>query len=340
SGTSAQLSLYLAAEAPGVWNAFVNTQGCAAPCSQWPVFPGAAAQNGSDGVADFVANDAFGSGAIGYVEAGYAFGRAFPIVRLQNNSGNFAPSDVSSTNGPQVFSEDVATALQHATLNANLTQNLNGVYNAPEANAYPMSSYSYMLVPTTGFPPSKGFVLGTWILYIACGGQQEATPLGYSPLPPNPVQDVFHVEREMPGAPAPPPLDNVHCPNPTITNGPGTPPPTGNPAVNGTGSGGSHSGGGSSGGSTTVTVVKPTPAATANGSGALSGTVTLSNGTTVETLTTAQQQSLALAAWEAVGNAGRQSQLPLALVTAGIFVIVFGPMLGRRVSRHEVGSHD
>ena len=58
------------------------------------------------------------------------------------------------------------------------------MYNAPEADAYPLASYSYLITETTGFDPAKGAVLGKWIIYIACAGQKEAAPLGYSPLPP------------------------------------------------------------------------------------------------------------------------------------------------------------
>jgi phosphate transport system substrate-binding protein len=219
--------LYLADQAPGVWNAFVSSmsaqgQPCPAPCSQWPSFPGSISVAFSDGVATTVANDALGVGSIGYVEAGFAFGRGFPVANLHNASGNYA----------QPTSVNVATALQHATLNADLTQNLAAVYRAPEANAYPMSSYSYMILPCVApssdvascsptapatFGPDKGFVLGTWIIYIMCAGQRSAAPLGYSPLPPNLVAAGMAAVNRLPGHPATPPLDYQHCPNPTFT---------------------------------------------------------------------------------------------------------------------------
>jgi phosphate transport system substrate-binding protein len=97
-----------------------------------------------------------------------------------------------------------------------------------------MSSYSYMILPCvapssvfatcslsapSNFGADKGFVLGTWILYIACAGQREAAPLGYSPLPPNLVQDDFDAVNRLPGHPTPPPLDYQHCPNPTLYTG-------------------------------------------------------------------------------------------------------------------------
>lgn len=211
AGTSAQLSLYLADQAPALWGQFVTAYGCRAPCSLWPTFGNSVQQTGSDGVAGFIANDQIGSGSIGYVESGYAYGRAFPVGSLMNASGNFT----------QPRPDNVSTALTHATLNADLTQNLGGVYRAPESNAYAMSGYSYLITPTAegfGFDTAKGYVLGSWIIYSACAGQAEAPLLGYSPLPPNLVAAEFDAVKRIPGAPAPPPLDPQHCPNPTVTN--------------------------------------------------------------------------------------------------------------------------
>ena len=72
---------------------------------------------------------------------------------------------------------DVAIALTKATLNADLTQNLVGVYTNPDPRAYPVSSYSYLIVPTTTASPftaAKGVTLSKFILYMVCAGQQEA----------------------------------------------------------------------------------------------------------------------------------------------------------------------
>jgi phosphate transport system substrate-binding protein len=91
------------------------------------------------------------------------------------------------------------------------------VYAAPEKNAYPLASYSYLVTQTDGMDPAKGAVLGKWIIYIACAGQKEAAPLGYSPLPKNLIQDVFDAVKRIPGAPAPPPITPAACPNPTVT---------------------------------------------------------------------------------------------------------------------------
>jgi phosphate transport system substrate-binding protein len=215
SGTSAQLSFYLAHEAPAVWNAFLQAHGgYTTPTSEWPPLANGVAARGSDGVANYVADDNIGRGSITYVEYGYAAQRNFPVASVRNASGNYT----------QPTSANVATALAHATLNSDETQNLGAVYTAPEPTAYPVSSYSYMITRTSGFDPQKGFVLGTWLIYIACAGQQEAPLLGYSPLPPNLVQVVFGQIKKIPGAPTPPPLSE--CDNPTITNPGQSPSPT------------------------------------------------------------------------------------------------------------------
>ena len=168
------------------------------------------AQKGSDGVANYVANSATGNGSIGYVETGYALQRRMPVAAIKNKSGHYVIPNW----------KNIAETLTHATLNSDLTQNLTGVYNAPEADAYPLSSYSYLITHTTGFDPAKGAVLGKWMLYIACGGQQKAAALGYSPLPVNLIKYVFDAVKRIPGAPKPPSVINKEtCPNPLVGTG-------------------------------------------------------------------------------------------------------------------------
>ena len=105
--------------------------------------------------------------------------RGFPVASVLNKAGYYT----------QPTPGNVAIALQGATLNADLTQNLGGVYNNPDPRTYPVSSYSYLIVPTTTAAPftaAKGTTLSKFILYFVCAGQQKAAQLGYSPLPEEP----------------------------------------------------------------------------------------------------------------------------------------------------------
>jgi hypothetical protein len=202
-----------------------------------------------------------------------------------------------------------------------------------------VSSYSYMIVPTSTAPPfnaDKGKTLSKFILYVACAGQQEAALLGYSPLPKNLVQADFDVVRKIPGHVEPPPIDQ--CDNPTITgsfvtnNAPppppsdrqgATPPTTAAPAGNGPalgGSGGSSGTGGISGRVNVRTTGKSaavTKVAKGKSAAAAGG----------ESATPIADQTLAVGGGPISAPAARDP-LPLLLyVVAGVVALlaVFGP---------------
>jgi phosphate transport system substrate-binding protein len=179
------------------------------PCpsvSLWPDI-NAPSQQFSDGVADYVAAP-YNNGAITYVEYGYALQRGYPVASMLNHAGYYT----------QPTAANVAIALQGNRLNADGTQDLRGVYTFADKRSYPVSSYSYMIVPTTTASPfnaDKGKTLSRFILYFVCVGQQKAAQLGYSPLPKNLVQLAFSAVNRIPGHVAPPPIGQ--CNNPTIT---------------------------------------------------------------------------------------------------------------------------
>ena len=161
SGSTAQFTLWMSKQHSALWAAYK----CAGqpPCgltSQYPTPPGGKAQSGSLGVAGYVSQD-YGEGAITYVEYSYALKSGFPVASILNASGAYVQPTGSA----------VATALQKAVINTDpgspdyLTQTLDGVYNATDPVAYPLSSYSYMIVPTALtaiFSVQKGASLSTF----------------------------------------------------------------------------------------------------------------------------------------------------------------------------------
>jgi phosphate transport system substrate-binding protein len=230
AGTTADITAFMGFEDPADWNAYCTREGIqwsgpvCPPTSQYPASGNMAAEDGSDGVANYVAAP-YNNGAIGYAEAAYGESRGVPLASLQNAAGVYT----------QPTAKAVAVALTRAVIYqssspfVNNTENLTGVYANPDPRTYPMSSYSYMIVPITTAAPfdsSKGATLSQFILYFLCQGQQEAAPLGYSPLPPNLVEIGFKVEQQIPGHVALP-TSLADCNDPTITggflNGIGTP---------------------------------------------------------------------------------------------------------------------
>ncbi|MBN9177884.1 MAG: phosphate ABC transporter substrate-binding protein PstS [Microbacterium sp.] len=202
SGTSAQFTLWMSKQFPSIW-----TRGMT---SQFPSLTSAfKAQSGSLGVAGYVSQN-YGEGAITYVEYSYALKSGFPVAKVLNNSGYYVEPTYQS----------VAVALMGAAINSDLTQNLDGVYNNADARTYPMSSYSYMIVPlepTKVFTADKGKTLSKFANYMICEGQQQASALGYSPLPMNLVQAASDVITKIPGTVGG--VDFNACNNPTFKPG-------------------------------------------------------------------------------------------------------------------------
>lgn len=182
SGTTAQFTAYLDAQYPDIWRPFNGAPG---RTSQFPAQRPQIAASGSDQVMNTI-TAASGNGTIGYVEYSYATNAKYPVVKLLNKAGFFTePTD-----------RNVAVALTAAKINpTDLTQDLGGVYVNGDPRVYPMSSYSYLLIPTSGTDPrlsaGKAQTLADFISYSICEGQASAGRLGYSPLPLNLAQAGF-----------------------------------------------------------------------------------------------------------------------------------------------------
>ena len=73
-----------------------------------------------------------------------------------------------------------------------------------QSQGYTISAYSYLVTPEGQMNRAEGAVLGQFVQFFACQGQQSAEQLGYSPLPPNLVDDDFQGIKRIAGA-APPP---------------------------------------------------------------------------------------------------------------------------------------
>jgi phosphate transport system substrate-binding protein len=57
------------------------------------------------------------------------------------------------------------------------------ITNAPGANAYPISSFTYLLVPLKFPDQAKGKVIKDLLSWIITSGESEAASLSYAPLP-------------------------------------------------------------------------------------------------------------------------------------------------------------
>jgi phosphate ABC transporter phosphate-binding protein len=219
SGSTAQFTTWMSQQYGSTWDAYCAAAGRSTPCgitSNYPTIPGKGfiAQPNSQGVSGYVAQKA-NIGTITYVEYSYALKTGYPVAKVLNAAGYYVEPTASN----------VAVGLLGARINDDpaskqyLTQILDGVYNNPDPRTYPLSSYSYMIIPTstaTNFTTDKGETLGAFANYFLCEGQQQAEVLGYSPLPINLVQAGLAQVQKIPGVQAET-VDIKKCNNPTFS---------------------------------------------------------------------------------------------------------------------------
>lgn len=187
SGTTAQFTAWMDHEYPSIWRPYFGQSGLT---SYYPTGGRMIAQAGSDQVMNTI-KSAQGNGTIGYVEYAYPVNADYPVVKVLNKSGYYVEPTQYNT----------AVALTKARINQDkssqlyLTQILDGVYTNPDPRAYPISSYSYMIIPTGAddqrMTTSKRQTLADFLYYSLCSGQIPAGDYGYSPLPLNLVQAGF-----------------------------------------------------------------------------------------------------------------------------------------------------
>ena len=218
SGTTAQFTTWMDRQFPDIWRPFFGQAGLT---SYYPREGRAIGQAGSDQVMNTIAGFA-GNGTIGYVEYSYPVNKDYPVVKVLNQAGYYVE--------PTQY--NVAVALTKARINQDkssplyLTQELDGVYTNADPRAYPISSYSYMIVPTGATDPrmttAKRQTLADFMYYSLCAGQTKAGPYGYSPLPLNLVQAGFEQLAKLKAAdPAVDLTDRevTSCNNPTFVAG-------------------------------------------------------------------------------------------------------------------------
>jgi phosphate transport system substrate-binding protein len=134
----------------------------------WPVGLGG---KGNDGVAGQVKQT---PGAVGYVELAYAKQNQLPYAAIRNASGAFV---LPSPEGMTAAAAGVAEKLP-----ANTDYRLS-IVDAAGAQAYPISSFTWILLYTQQPDPVKGKKLVDFLRWAFTEGEKDASALDYAPLP-------------------------------------------------------------------------------------------------------------------------------------------------------------
>jgi len=139
---------------------------------KWPTGIG---QKGNEGIAGMVRQSPY---SFGYVELIYATQNKMAYGAVKNSSGKFLKA---TTDGVTA-----AAAAAAKTMPADYRVSIT---NAPGATSYPISSFTWLLIPTQSIDPAKAKALSGFLGWMLDHGQSEAAALNYAPLP-KPVQDM------------------------------------------------------------------------------------------------------------------------------------------------------
>jgi len=137
---------------------------------KWPIGLGG---KGNEGVSGLIRQL---PGSIGYVELIYAVQNNITYGSVKNSAGSFVKASLESVTAAAASSPKMP-----ADFRVSIT-------NAPGKDAYPISSFTWLLIPQQSKDPAKGKILADFLNWMVTDGQKMASSLSYAPLPDGVVQ--------------------------------------------------------------------------------------------------------------------------------------------------------
>lgn len=132
---------------------------------RWPVGMGA---KGNEGVAGMIRQM---NGAFGYVELIYAVKNKIPYGMVKNAAGSWVKGSLEGA---------TAAAASVKSMPADFRVSIT---NAPGKDAYPISSFTWLLIPQKFKDPAKGKILVDFLNWMLDTGEGMTESLDYAPLP-------------------------------------------------------------------------------------------------------------------------------------------------------------
>jgi phosphate transport system substrate-binding protein len=132
---------------------------------KWPVGLGG---KGNEGVAGMIRQM---QGAIGYIELIYAVQNNIPYGVVKNAAGDYVKASLQSV---------TAAAASVKSMPADFRVSIT---NAPGKDAYPISSFTWLLIPAQSKDANKGKMIADFLNWMVDDGQKMTASLTYAPLP-------------------------------------------------------------------------------------------------------------------------------------------------------------
>lgn len=132
---------------------------------KWPVGLGG---KGNEGVAGMIRQM---HGSIGYIELIYAIENKIPYGVVKNAAGNFVKASLDSVTAAAASAPKMPPDFRVS------------ITNPPGKDAYPISSFTWLLIPAQSKDAAKGKILSDLLNWIVTDGQKMTADLAYAPLP-------------------------------------------------------------------------------------------------------------------------------------------------------------
>jgi phosphate transport system substrate-binding protein len=156
-----------------------NQVGSAGASVKWPTGLGG---KGSEGVSGQVRQVA---GSVGYVELIYALQNNIQYGSVRNSAGVFLKGSLES-----VTAAAASAPKMPADFRVSIT-------DAPGKDAYPISSFTWLLIPQQSKDPAKGKILADFLSWMMAKGQSMTGALSYAPLPENVAAKVKEAIKQV-----------------------------------------------------------------------------------------------------------------------------------------------
>ena len=160
SGTSYIFTDFLS-KASADWKSKVGT----GTSVNWPVGLGGKGNEGVSGLVKQTPN------AIGYIELIYAVQNSIPYGKVQNASGKFVKADLAGVTAAAASVKDMPDDFRVS------------ITNAPGATSYPISSFTWLLIPAQISDAAKRDAIKDFLKWMLMDGQKFNEGLSYAQLP-------------------------------------------------------------------------------------------------------------------------------------------------------------
>ena len=146
---------------------------------KWPIGLGGLH---NDGVAGMIRQL---PGSIGYIELIYAVQNNIPYGSVRNSAGVFVKASLDGVTAAAASAPKMPPDFRVS------------ITNAPGKDAYPISSFTWLLIPAQSKDPAKGKILADFLNWMVTDGQKLTSALSYAPLPDNVAAKVKEAIKQV-----------------------------------------------------------------------------------------------------------------------------------------------